>query len=245
MNLTIQSILSHTSVRSFTKEKVSEEIVETLIKCAQAASSSHFVQAYSIIQITDLSIRNQIAELLDNPKHIIEAPVYFVFVADLSRDEQITKLHKIEMGSLESEALLIATVDTTLAAQTMMIAAESLGLGGVYTGVIRNYPKEISDILKLPSKSFALFGLSLGYPNKINEVKPRLPMNEVVHLNEYNIDKSIQNLLNYDKEMEVYYSKRSSNSKSENWTYQMAHYFSNTLRPQMNAFLSSKGFKLK
>lgn len=245
MNETIQSILSHTSVRSFTKEKVSEEIVETLIKCAQAASSSHFVQAYSIIQITDLSIRNQIAELLDNPKHIIEAPVYFVFVADLSRHEQITKLHKIEMGSLESEALLIATVDTTLAAQTMMIAAESLGLGGVYTGVIRNYPKEISDILKLPSKSFALFGLSLGYPNKINEVKPRLPMNEVVHLNEYNIDKSIQNLLNYDKGMEVYYSKRSLNNKSENWTYQMAHYFSNTLRPQMNAFLSSKGFKLK
>ncbi len=245
MNLTIQSILSHTSVRSFTKEKVSEEIVETLIKCAQAASSSHFVQAYSMIQITDLSIRNKIAELLDNPKHIIEAPVYFVFVADLSRHEQITKHHNIEMGSLESEALLIATVDTTLAAQTMMIAAESLGLGGVYTGVIRNYPKEISDILKLPSKSFALFGLSLGYPNKINEVKPRLPMNEVVHLNEYNMDKSIQNLLNYDKEMEVYYSKRSSNNKSENWTYQMAHYFSNTLRPQMNAFLSSKGFKLK
>lgn len=245
MNLTIQSILAHTSVRSYTNEKVSEEIVETLIKCAQAASSSHFVQAYSIIQITDQSVRNQIAELLDNPKHIIEAPVYFVFVADLSRHEQITKLHDIEMGSLESEALLIATVDTTLAAQTMMIAAESLGLGGVYTGVIRNYPNEISELLKLPSKSFALFGMSLGYPSKINEVKPRLPMNEVVHLNEYNTDKSVNNLLKYDKEMEVYYSKRSSNNKVDNWTYQMAHYFSHTLRPQMNDFLSSKGFKLK
>lgn len=245
MNSTIQSILSHTSVRSFTNEKISEEIVETLIKCAQAASSSHFVQAYSIIYITDLSIRNQIAELLDNPKHILEAPIYFVFVADLSRHEQITKLHNIEMGSLESEALLIATVDTTLAAQTMMIAAESLGLGGVYTGVIRNYPYEISKLLNLPDKSFALFGLSLGYPSKINEVKPRLPLNEIVHLNEYNKDKSLNNLSNYDKEMEVYYSKRSSNNKVDRWTYQMAHYFGDTLRPQMNTFLSSKGFKLK
>lgn len=245
MNLTIQSILAHTSVRSYTNEKVSYEIIETLIKCAQAASSSHFVQAYSIIQISDQSVRNQIAELLDNPKHIIEAPVYFVFVADLSRHEQITKLHGIEMGSLESEALLIATVDTTLAAQSMMIAAESLGLGGVYTGVIRNYPNEISELLNLPDKSFALFGLSLGYPSKVNEVKPRLPINEVVHINKYDMDKSVNNLLKYDKEMEVYYSKRSSNNKIEHWTVQMAHYFSQTLRPQMNTFLSSKGFKLK
>jgi len=245
MNSTIQSILSHTSVRSFTNEKVSEEIVETLIKSAQAASSSHFVQAYSIIQITDQSVRNQIAELLDNPKHIIEAPVYFVFVADLYRHEQITKLHNVEMGLLESEALLITTVDTTIAAQTMMIAAESLGLGGVYTGVIRNYPNEVSELFKMPSKSFALFGMSLGYPSKTNEVKPRLPMNEILHFNEYNSSKTISNLLNYDKIMQLYYSSRTTNNKSETWTYQMAHYFANTLRPHMNHFLSSKAFKLK
>lgn len=245
MNSTIQSILTHTSVRSYTDEKVSEEIIQTLIKCAQAASSSHFVQAYSIIQITDKLIREEIAKLLDYPKHILYAPVYFVFVADLSRHEQVTKLHGIEMGSIESEALLIATVDTTIAAQTMMIAAESIGLGGVYTGVIRNYPCEIAKLLNLPDKSFALFGMSLGYPNKINEVKPRLPMNEILHKNAYDLDKTINNLVNYDKEMEGYYSKRSTNNKSESWTFQMAHYFENTLRPHMNAFLSSKGFKLK
>ncbi|MDP3441638.1 MAG: nitroreductase family protein, partial [Ignavibacteria bacterium] len=189
--------------------------------------------------------RSSIAELLDNPKHIIEAPLYFVFVADLSRQEQIAHMHSLEMGSLQSEALLIATVDTTLAAQNMMIAAESLGLGGVYTGVLRNYPEEISKILNLPDKSFALFGLCLGYPSKVNEVKPRLQIEEVLHINLYNTAKSIENLAKYDKEMEAYYLNRSSNTKTELWTDQMAHYFSNTLRPHMNSFLSSKGFKLK
>lgn len=245
MNQTINTMLMHSSVRSYSKEVISEEITTTLIKCAQAAASSHFVQAYSIIQISDLSIRKLIAELLDNPKHIIDAPLYFVFVADLSREYQITKRYDLEMGSLESEALLIATVDTALAAQNMMIAAESLGLGGVYTGVLRNYPEEISRILNLPDKTFALFGLCLGYPNKINEVKPRLPLEEILHINQYDSVKSIKNLVNYDKEMEAYYLLRSSNNKTEKWTDQMAHYFSNTLRPHMNSFLCSKGFKLK
>lgn len=245
MNHTINTILSHTSVRSYKPDVVSEEIIQTLLQCAQAASSSHFVQAYSIIQITDINVRNQIASLLDNPKHIIEAPLYFVFVADLSRQERIAHMYAQEIATLESEALLIATVDTSLAAQNMMIAAESLGLGGVYTGVIRNYPNEISSLLNLPDKSFALFGMCLGYPNKVNEVKPRLPVHEILHVNAYNADKTINNLVIYDKKMEEYYSKRLTNNKSELWTFQMAHYFENTLRPHMNLFLRSKGFNLK
>lgn len=245
MNQTINTILSHTSVRSYKTDQVSEEIVQTLLHCAQAASSSHFVQAYSIIQITDISVRNQIANLLDNPKHIIEAPLYFVFVADLSRQERIAHMHGQEIATLESESLLIATVDTTLAAQNMMIAAESLGLGGVYTGVIRNYPKEISDILNLPDKSFALFGMCLGYPVKMNALKPRLPLAETLHYNRYDSIKSALNLGKYDKRMQDYYASRSINSKSELWTKEMADYFGSTLRPIMNSFLSSKGFKLK
>lgn len=245
MNQTINTILSHTSVRSYKTDEVSEEIIHLLLRCAQAASSSHFVQAYSIIQITDISVRNQIANLLDNPKHIIEAPLYFVFVADLSRQERIARMHGQEIATLESESLLIATVDTSLAAQNMMIAAESLGLGGVYTGVLRNYPNEISDILNLPDKSFAIFGMCLGYPVEMNEIKPRLPLTEILHLNRYDSIKSVLNLVKYDVLMHDYYATRSINNKSELWTKQMADYFGSTLRPIMNSFLCSKGFKLK
>lgn len=244
MNPTINKMLAHTSVRSYKPDEISNEIVETLIKCAQAASSSHFVQAYSIIQVTDKQLRNEIAELLDNPIHILEAPLYFVFVADLARHDQITKMHHIEMGSIESEALLIATVDATLAAQNMLIAAESLGIGGVYTGVLRNFPNEISNLLNLPDKSFALFGLCLGYPSKLNEVKPRLPIDEILHTNQYDAHKTPNNLVRYDKIMETYYNNRTLSKKPECWTFQMAHYFEKPLRPFMNSFLKSKGYKL-
>mgnify|MGYP003590442833 FL=1 len=245
MNQTIQTLLSHSSVRDYRTEPITEEIKQILIQSAQAASSSHFIQAYSIIEISDPIIRKEIAQLLDHPKHILEAPLYYVFIADLSRHKRITEMHHVEMASLESEALLIATVDATLAAQNMFVAAESLGLGGVYTGVLRNTPKEISRLLHLPDNSFALFGLCLGYPSKVNEIKPRLPINEILHTNYYNETKSEDNLQTYNKIMEEYYSKRTSNKKYEVWTYQIANYFSSTLRPYMNEFLSSIGFKLQ
>ena len=244
MNQTINTLLKHSSVRSYTNQVISDEIVETLVRCAQAPSSSHFIQAYSIIQIKDQSIRNEIARLLDNPKHIIEAPLYFVFVADLSRHKRILNMHDTQMAPLESEALLIATVDAALAAQNMFVAAESLGLGGVYTGVLRNTPYEISKLLKLPEYSFALFGLCFGYPSKVNEVKPRLPIKEILHIDTYDSSKSVINLEEYNQVMNEYYKKRSSNSKNEIWTEQIAHYFNSTLRPHMNSFLKSIGFKL-
>lgn len=53
MNKTIETILNHRSIRSFTDERLSEEEVLTLIKSAQAASTSSYVQAYSIIGVTD------------------------------------------------------------------------------------------------------------------------------------------------------------------------------------------------
>lgn len=244
MNQTINTILKHSSVRSYTNQAVSDEIVETLIRCAQASSSSHFIQAYSIVQIKDQTIRSKIAQLLDNPKHILEAPLYFVFVADLSRHKRISDYHNSDMASLESEALLIATVDASIAAQNMFVAAESLGLGGVYTGVLRNVPNDISELLNLPEYSFALFGLCFGYPSKVNEVKPRLPIKEILHIDSYDSTNSLLNLHEYNEVMKEYYSKRSSNSKNEIWTEQIANYFSKTLRPHLNSFLKSIGFKL-
>lgn len=244
MNQTINTLLSHSSVRSYSDKLISEEQIETLIKCAQAASSSHFIQAYSIIQIKDPKVRNEIANYLDHPKHIITAPLYFVFIADLSRHKRISKMHNVDMAPLESEALLIATVDATLAAQNMFIAAESLGMGGVYTGVLRNTPHEISSLLNLPDYSFALFGLCLGYPGQVNEIKPRLSIKEIVHIDKYDVSQSNQNLVEYNQVMQDYYLNRTSNNKSQVWTEQIAQYFHSTLRPHMNSFLKSIGFKL-
>ena len=48
-----ETMLQHTSVRSFTQQKLTDELREQLILSAQSASSSNFLQAFSIIEITD------------------------------------------------------------------------------------------------------------------------------------------------------------------------------------------------
>ena len=48
-----ETMLQHTSVRSFTQEKLSDERKEQLVLSAQSASSSNFLQAFSIIEITN------------------------------------------------------------------------------------------------------------------------------------------------------------------------------------------------
>ena len=75
------------------------------------------------------------------------------------------------------EEFIVGVVDAALAAQSALIAAESLGLGAVYIGAMRNLPEQIAAELALPPHVFAVFGMSIGYPDpaRATGIKPRLP----------------------------------------------------------------------
>ncbi len=77
------------------------------------------------------------------------------------------------------ELMLIASVDAALVAQNVLVAAESLGLGGVYVGGIRNDPDKMSELLNLPDRVYPVFGLCLGWPDQDPDRKPRLPQSLV------------------------------------------------------------------
>ncbi len=53
MNETIRTILEHRSIRHFSEDKLTKEDVKLLVQSAQAASTSSYIQAYSIIGVTD------------------------------------------------------------------------------------------------------------------------------------------------------------------------------------------------
>ena len=75
-------------------------------------------------------------------------------------------------------------------AQNTMVAAESLGLGGVYIGGIRLNIEKLTDLLELPEYVIPLVGLSIGYPaEEKNDLKPRLPQSIVMHTNKGSVAK--------------------------------------------------------
>lgn len=245
MGQTVLDVMrQHRSHRSFTTEEIPNEKLMQIIEAAQMASTSHHVQAYSIIIVEDKEKREKIAEVAKQSQ-VTDSPVFLVFCADLKRLEHAAIKHNKTFDYDSAENLLVTTIDTALVAQNVLLAAESLGYGGCYVGGIRNNLETVSEVLQLPDKVFPLFGMTLGVPAIMNERKPRLPIEAVVHTNTYNEEKYPKLLEQYDEEVVRYYRERSNNNKSNSWTELMAQFFSKPRREHIKGFLQSKGFHFK
>lgn len=245
MNDMITLMKNHRSIRHFKDYPIGDDTLKELIEAGQCASSSNFAQAYTIIRVKDKEKRRIMAELSGDQSHVLEAPLFLVFVADLERACLSASLNGEKMVEGQTEAFILATVDTALVAQNVMLAAESLGLGGVYIGALRNQPQVVSELLDLPLNTYPLFGMCLGYPAKENEHKPRLPLDLVLKTDSYQIQNEVDLLKEYDKTTEEYYKGRSSGNRGDTWTRQMARMFSKALRPHMKEFLEKRNLNIR
>ncbi|WP_432353302.1 oxygen-insensitive NADPH nitroreductase [Sporosarcina sp. A2] len=243
--MVIDLLKSHASVRSYTDEQLSKETVVDLVSAGQHAASSHFVQAYSVIHVTDVAIREKLGEFSKNPHQFNGAGAVLVFCADFHRLQTAAALHDRSIDFSHAEALLVGTIDVALFAQNIAIAAESKGYGICYIGGVRNSPAEISELLHLPEGVVPMFGMTIGIPANVNEVKPRLPVDAVLHENMYDASNYDEVLREYDATMATYYETRSSNQKFAGWTEQMADFLQSPQRPYMKQFLREKGFKFE
>lgn len=236
---------SHSSVRKYTGEEIPKEVVRDLIETAQMAATSHFIQAYSVIWVTDADKKKKLGELSNNEFQFKTAGASFLFCVDFKRLEAAGKKQGVEIVADSAENLLAGVADVALFAQNFVIAAESEGYGICYIGGARNNPTEISELFNLPEHVFPMFAMTIGKPTKRNETKPRLPLDAVLHENSYDEEKYDTLLDEYDATLEEYYQHRSSNQKMSNWTKQMADFLVEQRRPFIKDFLASKGFTWK
>lgn len=243
MNDVIELLKNHRSIRQFTAEPVSDLTVRDIIDAAGWSATSNFVQAYTVIRVRQEHTRKEIADLAGGQSWVETSPVFLVFCADLKRSQSACDYENTEMVSGYTEQFIIATVDVSLAAQNAMVAAESLGLGGVFIGGIRNDPAKVSELLKLPEQVYPVFGMCLGYPEGEHEQKPRLPVDVILKEESYQENKA--ELEHYNEICKAYYQNRSSAARDETWTHQIARMMSKPTRPHMRAFLEKKGFKFK
>jgi FMN reductase (NADPH) len=249
MNEAITTILNHRSIRHFKDKQLSVEQIKTIVACAQAASTSSFIQAYSIIGIKDKEKKRKLSEIAGNQVYVAENGHLFVFCADLSRHELIGEMEgKDVLASIEStEKFMVAIIDATLAAQNAAIAAESMGLGICYIGGIRNKLGDVKELLKTPDRVIPLFGMTVGYPEKINDQKPRLPFEHIYHEEEYEQDQDIylRQLQEYNEVISNYYEERTSGKRKDTWTEQMANMLEKQTRMYMKEFVQKNKMDLR
>jgi len=237
MTPTIDLLRAHRSIRHFTDEPISQAQREAIIASAQAASSSSFLQCSSFIRITDPAMREQFVTLTGGQKHIAQAAEFWVFCADFNRNLQICPDAQLGLA----EQLLLGAVDTAIMGQNAFTAAESLGLGGVYIGGIRNSINEVTDLLALPKHVLPLFGMCLGWPADNPDVKPRMPAAMLVHENHYQpVDEDV--LAEYDETLAQYYLTRDTNNRRDTWSDHIRRTIIKESRPFILDYLHKQGW---
>ncbi len=245
MNQTIALLKSHRSIRKFTEQAVSDDLVAEIVACGQAAATSSNVQATTVIRVRDPETRASLAACAGGQPYVADAPVLLMYCADLSRSAVACDIAGGEFHPGMTEHFMIATIDVALAAQNAVVAAESLGLGICYIGGIRNKPQEAADLLKLPEQVYPVFGLCLGFPDQNPEVKPRLPLSAILHEEHYCADQVVSGIGDYDPVVREYYKTRTGGTKDSNWSQEMSSLVGKESRPHMKEFLSMRGFQMK
>lgn len=246
MNPTIQLLKKHVSVRNFKPQKLSKKEVETLVEAAQSASTASFLQAYSIISIDDEDLLEKIVEKGKLQSFILEAGHFFIFCGDFRRHADFAADQGIDIKeTIEGvDAVMVGAIDASLAAQNMVVAAESLGMGVCYIGGVRDGIEAISEVLDLPEYVFPIYGLAVGYPTKINDSKPRFPRASVYHYNGYPKD-TLQTTREYEEITAAYYLKRDSSKGPLTWSSTAFKSLLSRPRKHMKAFLNKQGLVKK
>lgn len=235
----------HRSIRKFTNEPVPQARLEAYIQAGQAAATSSFIQATTVIQVNNADTRSHLAELAGGQVYVEEAPAFLVFCADMRRHQLVCEMHDADMHSGFTEQLLTATIDVALFAQNVVACAESDGLGICYIGGIRNKPAEVSEALDLPHLVYPVFGLCLGYPDQNPEVKPRLPLSVVLKQDRYDESGDLERITAYDSHVAQYYATRTGGQKDMTWSEQISGMLRKEARPHIQGFLQSRGFLLR
>ena len=172
--------------RSFKSDPIPEEVMECLLEAGCKSPSSCGFQSISIIKVTDAAKRKKLAELSRGQRFIAVAPVSLVFCVDYHRMAQV--LHREPApfpGPRQFHSLWMGIVDAAICAQTIVLAAEALGLRSCYNGNILNTMDQVSQLLELPEYVCPAIMLTLGWPKTQHRQPPKYPSSLLVHEDRY------------------------------------------------------------
>lgn len=175
---------NHRSIRKFKQVEIPDRDLEMIMEAGRRAPTDASLHLWTAVRIKDRGLRRKISDLIGQ-EHVYTASEFFVFLADLYRLKSLLEHRGRSMGDVDYALFIFAAVDAALAAENMAIMAESLGYGICFIGGVQAAAEEIIDLLELPEKTYPLFGLVIGVPDEMPELRPRLPRSIMFHENKY------------------------------------------------------------
>lgn len=187
-NEVIKQLFERKSIRVFEERPILAEDKALIFQAAAMAPSAGNQQLYTILDITDSDLKKQLSKTCDHQPFIATAPMVVVLCADCQKWYDAFRTADCEPRKPGVGDLLLAVSDTNIAAQNMVVAAQSLGIGSCYIGDIMENCELHRKLLGLPDYVFPAAMLVFGYPTKqqLERKKPkRVEMKHIVHENGY------------------------------------------------------------
>lgn len=176
---------AHRSIRKYKPVDIADDVLNDILECGIRSSNTGNMQLYSVIVSKSIAKKAELAPLHFNQPMVNEAPVLLTICFDINRFKMWCSINDAKVDFSGLLWLLNGTIDASILAQNICVAAESHGLGICYLGTTLYNAPEISKVLKLPVGVVPITTLTMGYPEVVPELTDRLPLDSIVHFEEY------------------------------------------------------------
>lgn len=150
------------SIRAYTDQVPSDDLIETVVRAGQQAPFAYQLGTVLLSR--------------DREQHPFHAPLQFIVCVDAHRHESVMARRGWTLIQNDLSLLLFGLQDASYMAQNMVTAAEGLGMGSCYLGMIPYTAEKIVRQYALPPRVFPMVGLTMGYPAESPPPRPRYPL---------------------------------------------------------------------
>lgn len=179
----IETMMQHRSIRKFTTEKVSNELLREIVDCGLRASNTGNMQLYSIIATQEEPLRTELCNL--HFGQCATAPLWLTICTDVHRYHRYCEVNQCDQPYGNLLWFVSAMVDASICAQNICIAAEERGLGFCYLGTVNYNTAKIAQLLKCPKGVVPVIAIAMGHPAEEGRMSERLGQDAVLHREVY------------------------------------------------------------
>lgn len=239
-----RTLLERRSIRRYEREAISDDDLQFIRDAIRNTPTSYNGQQFSVIEIADQTLKEQLAEITGQKQLKTSARV-FCFLSDFNKIAVAAEAKGIDNPGFENSAdgLIVGTVDASLAMMSAIVAATSRGLGCCPIGYARTVaPTRISELLKLPQRVYLVCALAVGVPREVPDMHPKQPEELVIFKDSYGCDDMAARLMDYDATVQHYNLTRSGSTSNNDWTGHILSYYSEGMNYGMLDALRNRGY---
>lgn len=171
----LQAIKARRSIRRYTTEEVSEEVLRQLMEAASFAPSAGNGQPWEFCITRDPVKKKKLAAGRRYAAFLPEAGAVIAVCAKLSRPRQPVSEKGLSYFEFQ---------DTAAAIQNLLLAAYALGLGTCWVGDFDE--STIREVFQIPAECLPVAVIAVGYPASVPAAAPvRRPVSEIMHLERF------------------------------------------------------------